>query len=199
MRFIASLLIVAFSLVAEGRDVPGGFLTNAEKRDLYAYEMVLSPTVMLSPSGAYLTSQVRYQAFERLGTGFGFGAGELGFNFGGNAVYYLEIDKDLPSIALLGGLYFNRVENNNYAVFRFVPTVSKEFGFSWGKVTPYGALQIAPAVGLGTAGTFGMRADAGTKIAFQELPSLQFWAELGVGVTKSVSQIALGVSYPFAD
>ncbi len=199
MRSLIALCLIVASVAASGRDVPGGYLTNAERRDLYAYEMVLSPTVMLSPSGAYLSSQVRYQAFDRVGTGFGFGAGELGFNFGGNAIWYLELDKDLPHLALLGGLYFNRVENSNYLVVRMVPTVSQEISFTWGKVTPYGALQVAPSIGLGTMGSFGVRADAGTKFTFKELPSLQFWTELGVGVSRAASQVAVGISYPFAD
>lgn len=196
--------LVAFlftvSSLAFSAGVPGGLVRSAEGISVNTYELVLSPAYTMQPSGAYLTSEMRMQPGRDFGAGLGFGAGEVGFNFGGYANWYALPDTDYqPAFSLLGGLYFNRVAQANYFVVKVVPTVSKSFRTSFGSVTPYAGLPIAPSFRLGQAdNSFTMKASLGTEFRFQSLQGMRFWAEFGVGMMNTPHEIVVAASYPFS-
>ena len=136
---------------------------------------------------------------EDTGMGIGLGAGKHGFHFGTHGVWYLLPDhENQPAVALLGGIYFNRVDVTNYLVLRFVPTVSKSYKVSWGKLTPYAGLQLSPSFGLGTVGSeFSVRSTMGTQILVAAFGGVTLWTELDLSLANSESSAALGISYPF--
>jgi len=194
-----AILVAAVVWVGGTRaaDVPGGFVKNVEQMPMESYELVITPAYLLSPAGAYLSSEVRHQYNEHFAGGFGFGAGELGFNLGVSGLVHVMPKAIQPSFGVVGGLYFNRVSIENYLVFRIVPTLSHEFSTEMGKITPYAALQLTPAIGLGSASKFGVRASGGAKFALQSTEGLALWTELGIGLVNSVSEVAIGISHPF--
>jgi hypothetical protein len=153
----------------------------------------------LNPGGAYLTSELRYQANEDFGAGFGFGAGEVGFNVGANGTWYIAPDVDSqPAFSVLGGVYLNRVALNNFLALRIAPTVSKMISQDWGKVTPYSSVQATPSFRLGEAdNNFSIRTNVGTLFEIKAMQGLRFFTELGLAVMNSNSEVVFGISYPF--
>jgi len=195
------ILVAAFTLSAAtfSADIPGGLARISEGLPNNTYEVALSPAYTLKPGGAYLTSELRYQANEDFGAGFGFGAGEVGFNFGINGTWYIAPDIDSqPAFSVLGGVYMNRVVQSNYLALRIVPTVSKMIPQGWGKVTPYASLQATPSFRLGQAdNNFSLRTNVGTLFEIKDTQGLRLFTELGLAVMNSNSEIVFGISYPF--
>ena len=191
-----SLLVTSLAMAA---DLPGGLIRTADN-SINKFEMVLSPSVDLSPGGAFLSSEFRYQATEDVGLGLGFGAGELGFNFGANAIWYISPDlPSQPAFAILGGVYFNQLSSLDYLLLRVTPIVSKSVKTQWGSVSPYAGLQLAPSVGFGMANSdFGIRASMGAQFTFTSLHGVQLWSEFGLGLFHSNHEIVIGMSYPFS-
>ena len=142
-------LAAVFAMSVQGADLPGGNLRSAEKLPANTYELLVSPSYVMADGGAYLTSELRYQPFDTLGVGFGFGAGELGFNFGFNSVWFVVPPQTLDvDLALVGGIYFNRVSDQSFFVVRATPTVSQTYFTSWGQITPYFGWNLAPSFRL---------------------------------------------------
>jgi hypothetical protein len=193
---IAALAVSAVSFCA---DIPGGLARISEGLPNNTYEVALSPAYTLSPAGAYLTSELRYQANEDFGAGFGFGAGEVGFNLGVNGTWYIAPDIDSqPAFSVLGGIYMNRVVQSNYLALRIVPTVSKMIPQGWGKVTPYASLQLTPSFRLGEAdNSLSLRSNFGSLFEIKALQGLRLFTELGLAINNSNSEIVFGISYPF--
>jgi hypothetical protein len=194
------LLLTFFAQVGVAADIPGGLIRTAEGMASNTFEMMLSPGYMISQQGgAYLTSELRYQAGDDIGLGIGVGAGEVGFNIGANATWYLLPDiAGQPAVSILGGLYLNRLDPANYFVLRFSPTVSKSYKTDWGRITPYGGFNLSPSFQLGNSySEFSVKTSLGLEFSAQSLNGLNLWAEVGVGVISSFNEIVLGLSYPF--
>lgn len=198
-HLVTFLIFIFASSTVFGAGVPGGLIRSAEGISVNTYELVLSPAYTVQPSGAYLSSEIRMQPGRDVGAGVGFGAGEVGFNFGGYATWYALPDTaSQPAFSLLGGLYFNRVGQANYFVVKAVPTISKTFYTSWGSVAPYAGLPVAPSFRLGQPeNNFTIKASLGTQFTFQNLRGMRFWAEFGAGIMNSAHEIAIAASYPF--
>lgn len=199
-QLVLSFLVVSSAVFAAA--VPGGLVRSAEGFSQNTYELMLSPAYALADSkgGMYLSSELRMQPSQDIGAGFGFGAGELGFNFGAYATWYVLPDtSSQPAFSILGGLYFNKVIQQNFFVVKVAPTVSKTFKTGWGGVTPYAGLPLAPSFGLGNAqNEFTMKASVGSEFLFRDLQGLRFWMEFGVGLIHSNHEVALAVAYPFS-
>lgn len=180
-------------------DIPGGLLRNSEGLETHTYEMVLSPSYLLSQGGAYLTSELRYQAGEDIGVAFGFGAGEVGFNFGANATWFIVPDLETqPAVAVLGGIYLSRVIPDNYVVFKVAPMLSKTYKMEWGKLTPYAGLEFFPSVRLGTSvNELSMKSSMGVEFILKSMNGLKLRSEVGVAVLQSFNEMAFSISYPF--
>jgi hypothetical protein len=199
MRYLLGLVSIALSFSAFSADIPGGLARISEGLPNNTYEVALSPAYTLKPGGAYLTSEFRYQANEDFGAGFGFGAGEVGFNFGANGTWYIAPDIDSqPAFSVLGGVYLNRVVESNYLALRVVPTISKMIPQDWGKVTPYASAQLTPSFRLGEPdNNFSIRSSVGTLFELKAMQGLRLFTELGLAVMNSNSEIVFGISYPF--
>ncbi|MBM4302998.1 MAG: hypothetical protein FJ116_03135 [Deltaproteobacteria bacterium] len=199
MRHLLGFVSLALSFAAFSADIPGGLARISEGLPNNTYEVALSPAYTLNPGGAYLTSELRYQANEDFGAGFGFGAGEVGFNFGANGTWYIAPDIDSqPAFSVLGGVYLNRVVESNYLALRIVPTISKMIPQDWGKVTPYASAQMTPAFQLGDPdNSFSIRTNIGTLFELKAMQGLRLFTELGLAVMNSNSEIIFGISYPF--
>jgi|GEM_PF-1471934 len=197
-RGLVLLLLTSFNLLAA--DVPGGHARTAEIVTPNTFEFRLSPTYLISPSGAYLTTEVRYQPSEDFGTGLSFGAGEVGYNFGLNGTWYIFPDtKSQPGFSLLGGLYFNRIEFQSFFVFRLAPTLSKVFKMSWGQLVPYAGMPLSPSFHLGGgANEFSVKSVAGLSAELKSFGAVRLWTEVGIGVVKSFHEILIGLSCPFS-
>lgn len=181
-------------------DIPGGLIRTAESMRHNTYELMLSPEYLISEEGSYLSSELRYQLNDDIGMGLGFGSGQVGFNFGAHGVWYLlpELESQ-PAFSVLGGLYFNRIYSSNFFALKVAPMVSRSFKMTWGDVSPYAGIQISPSFGLGIAGSeFSMRAAVGTQILLTSFSGVRLWIETGLPLVKSMTEIALGISYPFA-
>ncbi len=193
-------LITFLSVSAFASDVPGGMVRDASQLKANTYEMVLSPAYLMDPPAAYLSSEIRYQPNEDLGVGFGFGAGEVGFNFGVNGTWYVtpRSEGDV-SLSVLGGVYFNRLSPSNYFVFRVAPVVSQSFGYAWGTVTPYAGAQLSPSFALTqyVSNKVSLRTVLGAQFALKDMGGMRLWTEAGIGLFASNHEIALGISYPF--
>jgi hypothetical protein len=204
-RFSISLIFISLfyflmtNQVAEAADVPGGLIRNAEGMPSKTFEVVLSPGFIIDPGGAYLGSEVRYQAGEDVGLAFGFGSGEIGFNFGANGTWYILPDiAGQPALSILGGLYFNRVVANNYFVLRFTPTISKSYKVDEAKLTPYAGVNLSPSFRLGSAqNEFSVKTSTGIEVAASALNGINLWAEVGIGIFQSYNELVFGLSYPF--
>jgi len=161
---------------------------------------VVSPAYVMSPSGAYLNSEIRYQVNEDFGAGFGFGAGEVGYNFGANGTWYVFPDHESqPAVGILGGAYFNRLSLNNYFVVKLAPFASKTAKLPWGSVTPYAGGTLSPSFCLtNPANEISLKASAGMLFAIKSLNGIRFWTEVGLGIANSVHEVVLGLVYPFA-
>ncbi len=201
MRFLFALLL-AVGVTARAADVPGSYMRTATQLPVNSYEMMISPSYVMSEKGsAYMSAELRYQPYEAFGAGFGFGAGELGFNFGMQGVWsVLPQLKLVPQVAVLGGMYFNRVEGANYFVVKVAPTISHTFQAEWGDITPYGALSLAPSFRLVevAANQFSMKTSIGAQFSPKGTDGLRIMTELSVGLVKSTSEIGIGITYPFA-
>ncbi|MBI1862260.1 MAG: hypothetical protein HYR96_15205 [Deltaproteobacteria bacterium] len=185
--------------VIPATDIPGGMTRSAERFAVGSYQLVVSPAMTISPGGAYLTSELRHQTNEEMGVGFGFGAGEIGFNFGFNGVWHLMPDSgNQPAVAVLGGLYLNRIDKQNWFALRLAPMISKAYTMDWGRLTPYAALTLTPSFRLGEAQNgFSTKASMGTEFNFAEMKGVRFWTEIGVGLVNSEHEAVLGIAYPF--
>lgn len=193
------LLVIIFCELSVGADVPGGLLRTAESLQTNHYEFLLSPQYLISEKGAHLSADLRYQVNDDFGTGFGFGSGEIGFNFGAFAHWYLlpELDNQ-PAFSIMGGLYFNRVEENQYLVVKTIPTMSKTFKFGWGTVQPYAGLALSPSFGFGVATSdFSMKTSMGSVFVVRALSGIKLWCEAGLNLSHSYNEVSLGVSYAF--
>lgn len=197
-NFILTLLSL-FCLSTLAADIPGGMNRSAEALPSNSYEMLLSPGFTLDPQGAYLSSEVRYQANEEAAAGFGFGAGEVGFNFGLTGTWYVMADDGTqPGLSVSGGLHFNRLLESNYFAVRISPTVSKNIGVNWGRITPYATAHLTPNFRLGAPdNSLSLKASLGTEFLVKPWGDMRLVAEAGVGVASSVSEFMLAVAYPF--
>lgn len=193
------LFVISITSSFVRAEVPGGLIHTAETLPPNTYELVLSPEVTFSPGGVYLSSELRYQPNEDIGVGFGFGSGQVGYNFGVHGIWHLLPDMvSQPAVAVLGGLYFNRLSSENFFVVKLTPTVSKTFKITWGQVVPYGGLQLSPSFGLGGGGNqFALKASMGTQLVVSAFSGVRVWGEFGLGIANSMHEIALGLSYPF--
>ncbi|MCX6101992.1 MAG: hypothetical protein NT000_01850 [Proteobacteria bacterium] len=199
MRYFSFLAVVTLCASAFSADIPGGLARISEGLPNNTYEVALSPAYTLQPGGAYLTSELRYQANEDFGAGFGFGAGEIGFNFGANGTWYIAPDVDSqPAFSILGGVYLNRVQQSNYLALRVVPTLSKMIAQDWGKITPYVSFQGTPSFRLGEPdNSFSIRTNVGTLFEIKALQGIRLFTELGLAVMNSNSELVFGLSFPF--
>jgi len=199
--FILAIATLLFGAnLAHATDKPGGLTSTAVGLPTNTYEVLLSPAYALSPGGAYLSSEMRMQPWEDVGLGLGFGAGELGFNVGGNGTWFVSPDlSNQPAFALKGGMYFNRVATANYFVFQVTPMTSKAFHTSWAKISPYAGLPMGPSFALGGLATnqFTMKVSTGVEFDVKSWGGLHLWTEFGFGILHSVHEIVFGVSYPF--
>jgi len=191
--------ISLFCLSSFAADIPGGMNRSAEVLPSNSYEMLLSPGFTLQPSGAYLSSEVRYQANEEMAAGLGFGAGEVGFNFGLAGTWYvLADDGRQPGLSISGGLHFNRLLESNYFAVRISPTVSKNLAVNWGRISPYASAHLTPNFRLGKPeNNLALKASVGTEFLVKPWGDMRLVAEAGVGVANSVSEFRLAVAYPF--
>lgn len=197
--FAALLLVSGFARAA---DVPGSYMRTATQLPVNTYEMLVSPSYVVSgKGGAYLSAELRYQPYEAFAAGFGFGAGELGFNFGVHGMWNIAPHlKLVPQVGILGGAYFNRVAGANYFVVKVAPTVSHTFQADWGDFTPYGALALSPSFRLvdTAANLFSVKASLGAQFAPKGTDGLRIMTEVNLGVVHSTYEIGLGITYPFA-
>ena len=179
-------------------DPPGGLLRIAEGHKSNSYEVFISPSYVLSPSGAYMTSEFRYQNSEDFGTGFSFGAGEVGYNFGANATWFISPDLPTqPGFSVTGGMYLNRLKGSSYFVTRITPTVSKRMPVVWGNLVPYTGLHLAPSFRLGDpANEFSAKWAVGNQFSVKSMNGMNFWTELDLALNNSVHELVFGVSYP---
>lgn len=187
------------SSLAFSADLPGGFLRTAENLPPSTYELLVSPSYRVSGDGAYLTSELRYQPLEMIGVGAGFGAGETGLSFGVNGTWYLFTHSNVdPEVAILGGLYFNRVEAANYFVLKLAPTVSRTFYLSWGEFVPYAAAQLSPSFRLGDpANQLSVKGATGIMTSIRSLEGLRFLTEFSWGLLNSSYEVSFAIAYPF--
>lgn len=193
------LLAFAFSSLLMAADVPGGMTRSASIFSVGSYQLVVSPAFTIAPGGAYLSAEMRHQTNEDFGVGFGFGAGEVGFNFGFNGVWHFLPDTGTqPAVALLGGMYMNRVLGWNYFTIKVAPMISKTFSMEWGMLTPYAALHFTPSFRLAEAENgFAMKASMGTEFNFSQLSGIRFWTEVGIGLLSAAHEVVVGIAYPF--
>jgi hypothetical protein len=199
MGFMKKLLLATiFSLNLIAADIPGGQMRVAEQSSPYTYELLLAPSISF-PGLAYLNSEIRYQASEEIGVGFGFGSGELGFNFGPNMVWNVIPDTSTqPAFALAGGIYLNRVMGQNFFVVKINPMISKVIRIDAEKIIPYAGLSFSPSFALTMPQTqFGIKTTIGTQLEFSGMGGMRLWAEFGLGVVNSFHEIVIGLSYPF--
>ena len=182
-------LVTLFSLASVAADIPGGMNRSAEVLPSNSYEVLLSPGFTLEPSGAYLSSEVRYQANEEMAAGLGFGAGEVGFNFGLSGTWYiLADDGQQPGVSLSGGLHFNRLLESNYFAVRISPTVSKNLSVTWGRISPYASAHLTPNFRLGSPeNNLAVKTSIGTEFLVRPWGDMRLVAEAGVGVSNRVS------------
>lgn len=192
-------LSVFFAVPAFCADIPGGLLRDGEGQAKNTYEMVLSPSYLLGQGGAYLSSELRYQVGEDIGLAFGFGAGEVGFNFGANATWYIVPDlSSQPAVSVLGGLYLSRIIPDNFLVFKIAPMLSKGYKMDWGKVTPYAGLQLLPSLRLASGpNEFSVKTSMGVEFAISSMNGLKFRTEVGIAILQTYNELAIGISYPF--
>lgn len=202
MKRFALGLALFLGLSSVAADVPGSYMRTATQLPVNSYEMLISPSyIMTGKGGAYLSAELRYQPYDAFAAGFGFGAGELGFNFGVHGVWnVLPQLKLVPQVAVLGGAYFNRVAGANYFVVKLAPTVSHTFQSEWGDVTPYGAIALAPSFSLvqSAANLFSIKGSLGSQLAFKGMDGLRVMTEVSLGLLNSTYEIGLGLTYPFA-
>jgi hypothetical protein len=199
LKNIILTLLALFCLSSLAGDIPGGMNRSAEVLPSNSFEMLLSPGFTLQPSGAYLSSEVRYQANEEMAAGLGFGAGEVGFNFGLTGTWYILADNGTqPGVSLSGGLHFNRLTEANYFAVRISPTVSKNLAMSWGRISPYASAHLTPNFRLGLPdNSLAMKASVGTEFLVKPWGDMRLVAEAGLGVSNSVSEFMLAIAYPF--
>jgi hypothetical protein len=198
-----TLLALAFVVgtASFAADIPGSHMRTATQLPVNTYEMMISPAFVMGGKGAYLSAEIRYQPYEVFQAGFGFGAGELGFNFGVHGVWnILPQLKLVPQVAILGGMYFNRVEGNNFFVVKVAPTISHTFQFEWGDLTPYGAMSLAPSFRLVEAASnqFSMKMSLGNQLNLKGTDGLRIMTEFSLGVLNSTYEVGVGITYPFA-
>lgn len=212
---LGQVLMGALGLVsmASGVDIPGGLTRSAERFEVGSYQLVVSPGFTIAPGGAYLSAELRHQTNEDFGVGFGFGAGEVGFNFGFNGVWHLLPDSgSQPAIAILAGMYMNRVQSYeasspteegtpkswNYFAIKVAPTISKRFPMEWGSLTPYAGMHLTPSFRLAEAANgFSVKSSMGTELQFSQVPRMHFWTEMGIGLVNSTHEVIVGIAYPF--
>lgn len=190
--------LVFLSATSLAVDVPGGLIRTAEGTKAETYELVLSPVYVMSPSGAYLSSELRYQANEDFAVGFGFGAGEVGFNFGINGTWHILPDLDRqPAFGVMGGLYFNRLKPDNFFVFKVAPVVSKTVKVDFGAIAPYAGLHISPSFRLSSpANELSLKTSLGCAFLIDALQGSRLWSEVDLGVVNSVHELVVGITYP---
>lgn len=202
MKYRSIAFTVAFSFFFTGFlgavDIPNGLLRTAEEKAVDTVELLVGPGILLSPGAAYLLSEVRYQASDDFSTGVSFGAGKTGFSTGTNGSWYLVPDTaEQPAICVLGGVFFNQVNENDYFVVKMVPIVSKHVATTWGSLTPYGGLHIAPTFRLNVAqNLFSSRLTGGSEFHLKALGEGRLWAEVNVNITNSQHSIMTGYSLP---
>lgn len=198
-RHLIGLFFLMVTLPVQAADLPGGLLRTAENLPSDTYELMVSPAYLISESGAFLTSELRYQPYEAFGVGLGFGAGEVGFNFGVNGTWHVFALRDVePELALLGGIYFNRVNEANFFVLKMAPTVSQTFYLTWGEIVPYVGVQFTPSFRLGEpANLFSIKGATGVQFSFRDLGGLRMLSEVGLGLLNSTYELSFGISYPF--
>lgn len=193
------LLLIVLPAFAIASEVPTGLTRSAETLKTNTYEFVLSPAYTFKPNGAYLTSEIRYQANEDFGAGLAFGAGEAGFHFGVTGMWYVFPDIDSqPGFSVLGGVFMNRVEGANYFNVKVAPMVSKSFKTGFGRVIPYAGMHLTPSFRLGEPDNrLGVKATVGSEFAIQGLNGTKLFTEFNLGLANSPHMISIAMSYPF--
>lgn len=196
----AFTLALVLSNVSVAADVPGGLIRSADSLPTNTYELVLTPGYTFRPNGAYMSAEIRYQPNEDFGVGFGFGAGEAGFNFGMNGSWFIVPDmENQPGVSILAGAYFNRVTEINYFNVKVAPIVSKRFEVEFGRLTPYGGLHISPSFRLGQPeNTVAVKATLGSNWEVHAFNGLKVFTEGNLGLNNSIHELLVGFSYPFA-
>jgi hypothetical protein len=200
MKTLALALVAFFSFSAFSVEIPGAQMRTSEGLPNNTYELMLAPSYTFEPAGAYLNFEGRYQPNDDFGAAVGFGAGEIGFNLGLNGSWYIAPDTaNQPAFSITGGLYLNRVSQANYFNVRLLPMVSKNLRTAFGSVTPYGGATITPSFRLSQpANEVSMRAVLGSQFDIRDLNGLKIFSELDVAIANSVTEISIGVTYPFA-
>ena len=188
-----------FCVVAKAVDVPGALTQTGEALPNYAYEVLLSPSYLIEPRGAYMSAEMRYQVNEDFGTGVSFGAGEVGWKAGATGTFFIVPDVGVqPAFAVIGGLFLNRVQPYEYFVVKAVPTISKMFKADWGRVTPYAGWHIAPSFRLGPpANEFSSKVSVGSEFSIKGMAGLRLWTEANISIVNADHALSLGISYPF--
>lgn len=195
------LLLVALTIpfISSAAEVPTGLVRSTETLKTNTYEFVLSPAYTFKPNGAYLTSEIRYQANEDFGAGLAFGAGEAGFHVGATGMWYVFPDLDTqPGVSVLGGVYMNRLEQANYFSVKVAPMVSKSFKTNFGRVIPYAGIHLTPTFRLSEPDNqLGVKATVGSEFAIQGLNGTKIFTEFNLGLANSPHMISIAMSYPF--
>lgn len=194
------LAATCFATISHAVEVPGGLIRTGEGIAPDQYEFLMSPVYVMSPTGAYLASEVRYQANEDFAAGLSFGAGEVGFNIGANGTWYILPDLEgQPALGVMGGLYFNRLKPSNWFVVKVAPVVSKTVKQDWGTLTPYAGIHFTPSFRLGEPyNELSVKTSLGTAFAIKAMNGLRLWGEFDLGVANSVHEVVVGLSYPFS-
>ena len=202
--FCFAISVFFSSRLAHATDMPGGLVQISEGLKKETYEFVISPGYVMSPTGAYLSADMRVQPNQDIGAGFAFGAGEVGFHVGAHATWYVLPDvESQPAFSVTGGLYINRLQKDNakdnYFVVKVSPVISKTLPLSWGSVTPYSGLNLAPSFRLDQAqNEFSVKGSFGMMTSIKSLSGIRLWTEFGIGVWNSVHELVFGLSYPFS-
>lgn len=201
-KFLFLGLVLCFSATAV--DTPNALMRTADGIGVNNFEIMVSPQVVFEPNGAYLNAEARYQPAEELDVGFGFGAGQVGYNFGAFVNWHVFPDLEgQPAFSVLGGLHYNRIEElesdvaSPFFVLRAAAIFSETFRLGWGIVTPYGGGVVAPSFRLSEADNqISLRAAMGAQVALDQVPGMRVMMEFGMGIHNSPHQLAVGVSYP---
>ena len=188
-------------------DMPGGLMQISDTLKKELYEFVLSPGYVMSPTGAYLSAGIRTQTNQDISAGLAMGAGEVGWHVGAHATWHILPDVDMqPAFGITGGLYLDRIETKgtlpvkaSYFVVKVTPMISKSVKMSWGTLTPYSGLNMAPSFRLGEAqNEFSVKGSFGMMTALKNLSGIRLWTEVGIAVSNSQHEVIFGLSYPFS-
>ncbi len=129
-----------------------------------------------------------------------FGTGKTEFQVGALTKYNLLPDVEgQAALAFTGGLTyinnFSDVDCKNCVLLSTGMIVSKAFEATFGRVTPYGALQ--PELLMGENSALLITALVGSKWQFQEAAPWNFYTEFAASLRYSRWYLGIGAGYPF--